>query len=137
MNNVLYTDDSTWVGTLDRCVSQRCAGFPIAISIEIGVPLAQQFLGFGMGADLAAAVTAAARGGAIRNDARATTSPEVPGPADAALHLLDTVSTPAGTVFRVQILLGIAAAQVLAVHKSLTVFHQRQVDVHAAEHLGN
>ena len=68
MHNVLYTDDSSLVGTLDRCLSHRSAGFPIAIAIEVAVPLAQQLLGFGIGADLAAAVTAAARCGAIWDD---------------------------------------------------------------------
>ncbi|MEY4808584.1 MAG: hypothetical protein RLZZ206_2973 [Cyanobacteriota bacterium] len=42
--------------------------FSVPVSIEIAVPLAQQLLGFGIGADLAAAVTAAARCCAIRDD---------------------------------------------------------------------
>ena len=44
---------------------QGFAGFPIAIAIEIGVPLAQQLLRFGIGADLLAAVPTTAWSGAI------------------------------------------------------------------------
>jgi hypothetical protein len=35
--------------------AQGFAGFPIAVAVEVAVPLAQQLLGFGMGADLLAA----------------------------------------------------------------------------------
>jgi hypothetical protein len=45
--------------------AQRFRGFPITIVVEIGVPLAQQLLGTGIGADLVAAVPPPARGGAI------------------------------------------------------------------------
>ena len=46
-------------------LAQRFTGFSIAIAIEIGVPLSQQLLGFGIGADLPAAVPTTAWGGAI------------------------------------------------------------------------
>lgn len=52
---------------------QRFAGSAVAITIEVGVPLAQQLLGTGMGADLFAAVAAALA--------------EVPGAGDAALQM--------------------------------------------------
>jgi hypothetical protein len=45
--------------------AQRFTGFPITIAVEIGVPLAQQLLGTGIGADLVAAIPASAWGGAI------------------------------------------------------------------------
>ena len=45
--------------------TQRFTGFPITIAVEIGVPLAQQLLGTGIGADLVAAIPASAWGGAI------------------------------------------------------------------------
>jgi hypothetical protein len=51
-----------------RLSAQGFAGFSVPVSIDIAVPLAQQLLGFGKGADLAAAVTAAPRGGAIWDD---------------------------------------------------------------------
>jgi hypothetical protein len=37
-------------------VAQRLAGLPVTIAVEIGVALAQQLLGAGIGADLLAAV---------------------------------------------------------------------------------
>ncbi len=45
--------------------AQGFTGFPITITVEIGVPLAQQLLGTGIGADLVAAIPASAWGGAI------------------------------------------------------------------------
>lgn len=69
-------------------MSAECfTGFSIAIAIEIAMPVAQQLLGFGIGADLAAAVTAAAWGCAIWDDRLATITAEVPRPGDAARHL--------------------------------------------------
>ena len=47
--------------------AQRFTGFPITIAVEIGVPLAQQLLGTGIGADLVAAIPASAGSGAIGN----------------------------------------------------------------------
>jgi hypothetical protein len=52
-----------------------------------------------------------------------------------AISLPGPVAATAGAVLRIQILLGVAAAQVLAVHKSLTVLHHRQVDVDLTDHL--
>jgi len=101
------------------------------------MPLEQELLGAGIGADLLAPLAVAAWGGAIGDHRGATALAEVPGPGDAALHLPDPVPAPAGTVFRVQILLGIAAAQVLPIRECLTVLHQRQVDVDIRDHLGN
>ena len=40
-----------------RLSAQRFTGFSIAIAIEVAVPLAQQLLGFGIGADLACSGT--------------------------------------------------------------------------------
>ena len=120
-----------------RLSAQGFAGFSVSVSIYIAVPLAQQLLRAGIGADLAAAVTAAAWCCAIWDDCRATSLAEIPGSGDAARHLPHPVSAPAGTVFRVQILLGIAAAQVLPIRECLTVLHQRQVDVDVRDHLGN
>jgi hypothetical protein len=45
--------------------AQRFAGFPIAVAVQVGVPLAQELLGTGIGADLVAAIAASAWGGAI------------------------------------------------------------------------
>ena len=42
-----------------------------------------------------------------------------------------------GLVFRVEILLGSATAQVLAVGENVAVFHQHQVDVDLGDHLGH
>ena len=47
--------------------AQRFTGFPVTIAVEIGVPLAQQLLGTGIGADLVAAIPASAGSGAIGN----------------------------------------------------------------------
>ena len=53
--------------------AQRFTRFSIAIAIEVAVPLSQQLLGFGIGADLLAAVPAPAA--------------EIPGAGDAPLNL--------------------------------------------------
>ena len=47
-----------------RVSVQRFTRFPIAIAIEVTVPLAKQLLIFGIGADLLAAVPTTAWGGA-------------------------------------------------------------------------
>lgn len=77
------------------------------------MPLAQELLGAVIGADLAAAVAAAVG------------------------HLPDPMAAPAGPKLGVQILPGIAVAQLLPVGECLTVLHQRQVDIDLADHLGH
>ncbi len=59
--------------------AQALAGLPIAIAVEIGVPLTQQLLSPGIGAELLAAVAMAAGGGAIGNHSVAAPPAEIPG----------------------------------------------------------
>jgi hypothetical protein len=115
--------------------AQRLAGFTIAVAVQIRVALAQQLLGAGIGADLLAAVAAAARGGAIGDHHCSAPPPEIPGPGDAAFLLPDAVAMPAGTELSIQVLLGVTTAEVAPVGKGLAVLHHHQVDVDVADHL--
>ena len=108
----------------------------IAVAIEIGVPLAQQLLSTGIGADLLAAVAAAARGCAIGDHRCAATSPEISGLGDPTRHLPDPVAQPAGAKLGAQNLLSIAAAQILPLALSRSVLDDRRGGgLHRAGHL--
>ena len=63
------------------------------------------------------------------------TAPEIPGPGDAALLLPDAVAMAAGPELGIEILLGIAAAEVAPVGKGLAVLDHDQADVEVADHL--
>jgi hypothetical protein len=96
-------------------VAQRLAGLSVAVAIQIGVPLPQQLLGAGIGADLPAAPAAPAWGGAIGDHSAGPTTPEVPRPGNAALDLPESIAVPAGPDFGIEDLLGVAAAEVAAI----------------------
>jgi len=107
--------------------AQRLAGLPVAVAVQNRVPLVQQLLGTGIGADLLAALAAAARGCAIGDHCTGSALPEIPGPGDAAFLLPDAVAIPAGTELRIQVLLGVTAAEVAPVGKGLAVLNHHQV----------
>jgi len=95
--------------------AQRLAGLPVAVAVQIGVPLVQQLLGSGVGADPPGAPAAPAWGGAIGDHSAGPTTAEVPRAGDAALHLPHPIVVPAGPVFGIEVLLGVAAAEVAAI----------------------
>ena len=96
-------------------VAQRLAGLTVAIAVENRVALAQQLLGAGVGADLLAAVTPPAWGGAIGDRGSGPPTAEVPGASDTSLHLPHPIAAAAGPILGIEVLLGVAAAQVAAI----------------------
>lgn len=63
--------------------AQGFTSFPIGVAVEIGMPLAEQFLGAGIGADLPAALAVTTRCDAIGDHGSAEVPAEVPGACDA------------------------------------------------------
>jgi hypothetical protein len=104
-------------------VLQALAGLPVAVAVQIGVPLTQQLLGAGIGADLLAAIAAATGRGAIRDHSSAAPMAEVPRAGDATLLLPHPIAVPAGPELRIEILLGVAATEVAPIGDDLAVLH--------------
>jgi hypothetical protein len=59
--------------------AQVLPGLPVAIAIEVDVPLPHQLPGAGVGADFLAVVAAATGPGAIRDHSAGPTTAEIPG----------------------------------------------------------
>ena len=98
-----------------RSAAQRLGGLAVAVAVEIGVPLTQQLLGAGIGADLLAAVAPPAWGGAIGDHSACPTTAEVPRGRDASLQLPHPIAASAGPILGIEVLLGVAAAEVAAI----------------------